>query len=483
VSPGTASGREQPPAWRGRSAQQRDQSSVVISGVTIIDGTDAPPMPNMTVVIESERIAAVGGADEVEHPTGAYVVNGEGRFLIPGLWDAHVHAFVFPWQPDVYFPLLIANGVTGVRDMGGAVPMTGIDEVRAAIASGQRLGPRIVAGTMVDGLTPVWPFALRAGTEEEGRQMVVTVADSGADFVKVYTLLPADAFHGIAETANEWDIPFAGHVPIFVTPTEASAAGQRTIEHYSDSLFPFVTAAEDEVLAELRAAGSGPDPVQAYGAAFFSNLPRMLDTYDQGKAEALAEHLAENQTWFTPTLMIGQSVVLAGDPALQDDPRRRYLPADAIAFWDQGEPVGPELAAIARRSVEVGQAIIETMQQAGVPLMAGTDLGLPNIFPGFSLHDELTLLVDGGLTPLQALQAATRDAAAGVGLGEVLGTVEAGKLADLVLLDADPLLDIANTTRIAAVVANARLLEQSELEGILRTAEQQAATPMATPIP
>jgi imidazolonepropionase-like amidohydrolase len=464
--------------------QETKDASLAIAGVTVIDATGAPPQPHMTVVIEGERIAEIQPSDGTRTPEGMRVIDGAGRYLILGLWDAHVHTFVFPWQLDLYYPLLIANGVTGIRDMGGAVPMSAIDEFRSAISAGERLGPRIVAGMMVDGPIPVWPFALRAGTAEQGRQAVATVTEARADFVKVYTLLPREAYLAIAEAATERGLPFAGHVPIAVSAAEASDAGQRTIEHYSDSLLPYCSTAEEEVLAGLRAAATGPDPVQAYAAAFFAALPRLLETYDPGKTEALARRFAANQTRFTPTLIIGRNAGLTGGPAQLADPRLRYLPPEVVVSWSPQEDIRREFSseedrAIAGRSLRIGNEITQAMQRAGASLLAGTDLGLPFVFPSFSLHDELTLLVQAGLTPLEALQAATRNPAEATGLADDLGTVEVGKLADLVLLEADPLADITNTSRIAAVFANGRLLEKPELQELLRTAERAAARPAA----
>jgi imidazolonepropionase-like amidohydrolase len=339
---------------------------------------------------------------------------------------------------------------------------------------------------MVDGPIPVWPFALRAGTSEEGRQAVVAIAEAGMDFAKVYTLLPQEALFAIADAANEWGLPFAGHVPIAATAAEASDAGQRSVEHYSDSMLPYCSTDEEAVLADLRVAAQGPEPVQTYAAAFFTALPRMLETFSPDKAAALAERFAANKTRFTPTLLIGSNAARAGEPELLADPRLRYLPSEVTAGWiPQGDAAPVEGTgvdpAIAGWSLEVGAEITRAMQRAGAPVLAGTDLGLPYVLPGFSLHDELALLVESGLSPLEALQAATRNAAEAVGRGEDLGTVETGKLADLVLLDADPFADITNTTRIAAVVANGRLLEGAELSGLLPRAGD--TTPAATPMP
>src|SRR5829696_9919788 len=309
---------------------------IAITDVTVIDATGAPSRPHTTVVITGERIEEMRSSATDHNLDGIRVVDGAGRFLIPGLWDAHVHTFVFPWQPDHQLPLFIANGVTGIRDMGGALPgsanaelsggfrMSAVDAIRTAIGSGERVGPRIVAGVMVDDPIPVWPVALAVGTAEEGRQAVAAIAEAGADFVKPYTLLPREAYLAIAEEANTQDFPFAGHVPIAVTVGEASDAGQRSIEHFSDSLLPYCATAEDEILAELRAAATGPDPVQAYAATFFGMLPRFLKTIDPGKIEALATRFVTNQTWFTSTLILGRNVALAGDPAQTADPRLRY---------------------------------------------------------------------------------------------------------------------------------------------------------------
>ncbi len=476
------------PTLAAAPGQPAPDAPIAITKVTVIDATGAPPLLNMTVIIDGDRIAEIRPANASGTDERAHVVAGAGRFLIPGLWDAHVHTFVFPWQPDHQLPLFIANGVTGIRDMGGGVPMSAIAAIRSEIASGQRVGPRIISGVMVDGPTPVWPIALAVATAEEGRQAVAMIAEEGAAFVKVYTLLPREAYLAIADAANERHLPFTGHVPIAVTATEASSVGQRSIEHYTDSLLPYCSTAEDEILTELRAAAVGPDPVQEYAAAFFGMLPRFLETFDRGKVEALATQFVANQTWFTPTLILGRNAALAGDPAQTADPRLRYMPSEVVASWNPQGDGGPaartaEDLTMMRQLVATGATMAQTMQRTGVSLLAGTDVGLPFLLPGFSLHDELALLVEAGLTPLEALQAATRNTAQAMGLGDEAGTIEVGKLADLVLLDADPLAAITNTTRIAAVVANGRLLEKPDLQGLLLAAGRPVASPAPSPRP
>jgi hypothetical protein len=372
------------PARATAPKQTASHAMIAITDVTVIDATGAPPLPHMMVMIQDDRIVEIRPVSVGAMPDGAYVVEGAGRYVIPGLWDAHVHTFVFPWQPDHQLPLFIANGVTGIRDMGGALPiaafnevgagfpMTAVDAIRSAIAAGERVGPRVVAGVMVDGPTPVWPVALAVGTAEVGRRAVATIAEAGADFVKPYTLLPREAYLAIVEEANTLDFPFAGHVPIAVTAGEAPDARQRTIEHFSDSLLPYCSTDEDEILAELRAAAAGPDPVQEYAAAFFGMLPRFLATIDPGKVEDLAARFVTNQTWFTPTLIVGRNAALAGDPAQTADPRLRYMPSDVVASWTtqgDGRPMArtAEDRAMTQHLVETGAVMTETMQRTGWP--------------------------------------------------------------------------------------------------------------------
>src|SRR5215218_9059287 len=368
---GAASLRASCPSLKSLAQSAVPQMTIAITDVTLIDATGAPPRPKTTVVIEGDRIAEIRDSDAGAIPSGVSVVDGTGRYLIPGLWDAHVHTFGFPWQPDHQLRLFIANGVAGI-------PMSAVDEIRAAIGARERVGPRIVAGVMVDGRIPVWPVALAIGTADEGRQVVATIAEAGADFVKVYTLLPREAFLAIAEAANQRDFPFAGHVPITVTAWEASDVGQRTIEHYTDSLLPYCSTAEDEILTELRAAATGPDPVQTYAAAFFGMLPRFLETIDPGKIEALATRFATNRTWFTPTLILGRNAALAGDPMQTADPRLRFMPSEVVASWNPQGDVRPvarteEDLAMTWQLMDTGATITQSMQRTGVLLMAGTD--------------------------------------------------------------------------------------------------------------
>jgi imidazolonepropionase-like amidohydrolase len=290
----------------------------------------------------------------------------------------------------------------------------------------------------------------------------------GADFVKVYNKLPREAYLSIADEAKKQGLPFVGHVPESVSADEASDLGQKSIEHLTGVELA-CSDREDELRREAVAALAKADN-QAAWELLGRIGARAADSFSDKKARALYARFVRNGTWQVPTLTVLRSLVSLDDPKFTADPRVKYMPPSLRSYW--WLKLSPETAAGLKRAYKRATGLVRAMHQAGVPLLAGTDTSNPYIFPGFSLHDELALLVaEGGFTPLEALQAATRDPARFLGREKDQGTVEPGKLADLVLLDADPLADIHNTTKIAAVVANGRLLPQRELDRMLADVE------------
>jgi cytosine/adenosine deaminase-related metal-dependent hydrolase len=439
-----------------RAVPNRTQAPIVFTHVTIIDVTGSPPRRDTTVVIAGDRISAIGDSANISLPADAQIVDATGKFLIPGLWDMHVH-----WYARDTFTLFIANGVTSVREMFGNSDLL---RWRDQIAKGSLLGPRmVVASPIIDGPEPVWPNSIAVRNEEEGRKAVRKVKQWGADFVKVYALLPRDAYFGIADEAKQQGIPFVGHVPNSVSPGEASDAGQKSIEHLTGMLIA-CSDKETELRDKLVKADSPEARSRVQAAA--------LETYDQKKAADLVARFAKNQTWQCPTLTVLRSNAYLGDENFRRDGRLRYIPRQLQQRWafrlSNGR--GGDNAE-AKKVLEKQFEIVGAMQKAGVPILAGTDTGNPFCFPGFSLHDELALLVIAGLTPIEALRAATLNPAKFFGLDQTLGTIEQGKIADLVLLDANPLLDIRNTQRINAVVSNGRLFDRKALDKILAEAE------------
>ena len=452
-------------------AQDRRTGMLALTHVTVIDMTGAPPKLDMTVVIEGNRITSIARSRKMRIPRGAAVINASGKFLIPGLWDMHVHFT----EVERSFPLFIANGVMGVRNMGGE--LEDLLRWRAAVASGKLLGPRVLmCGPIVDGPQPAAHGpTIVVGTPTEGRQTVDRLKQRGADCVKVYDRLPRDAYFAIIDQAKRDGIPVVGHVPEAITTMEASDAGQKSIEHLG-TILQGCSTIEDE----LRRLQAAPMPT----GVDFSEIPRriaargerMLDTYDEQKAKQLFAHLVKNQTWQVPTLVTKRALTFIDDFDRNGDERLKYIPEAEQKWWSPQQNFllryrTPEYIVYSKRLFQKELDLVAVMHRAGVPLMTGTDLGIPYTFAGFSLHDELGLFVQAGLTPMEALQAATRNPAVFLDELSSQGTIERRKIANLVLLDANPLEDIRNTERISAVVLNGKYLPKEELQKMLADIE------------
>lgn len=404
------------------------------------------------------------------------MVDLRGKYVIPGLWDMHTH---YGFSEDIFIPLYIANGVTGIREMWGYPE---IHATHAKIESGQLLGPRmIIASSIIDGPYSVWesevpPSATVVSTDAEARAAVHQAKAEGADFLKVYSYLSRECIAAIADEGRRLGLPVAGHLPWRLPAIETNELGLRCFEHLYG--MPLATSSrEDEILRQL--AETPIDPANPRG---FYGLARELDrqaseTYDPAKAARLYATLARNRAWQSPTLTVLRVMSSPADTYV-NDPRLKYMPAEISDFWAEYiktiAPSTPEQIAEHREFLRFRLRMVGAMHRAGVGVIGGTDSANPYAFPGFGAHDELSLLVEAGLTPLQALQAMTRDAARFLGLDHAMGTVTAGKAADLVVLDANPLTDIRNSQRIHAIVVRGRLIDRAEREQILADVEEAA---------
>jgi imidazolonepropionase-like amidohydrolase len=446
-------------------AQSSTSSTLIVHDVTVVDATGAPAKPHQTIIVHDGKIEAIdssGGGLGGKLP-GTHV-DGTGKFLIPGLWDMHVHMVFGDWFPrgkEVTLPLFIANGITGVRDMGGELDV--LQQWRKEISAGTLIGPRIVmSGPMLDGPQPRFPSSIAIKTPEDGRRAVDDLKRRGADFIKLQSLIPREAVLAIAEEARKQGIPYVGHVPDAVRASEASNAGQKSFEHLI-GIFEGSSPLEDEFIKGKKTE------------------KQFLSTYDPKRAEALFALLAKNHTWQCPTLVWERGGNLIDQTDVAHDPRAKYVPAywkDVTwkRFTEQVEhDFNTDDLATRKEFVEKELAVVNAMHRAGIPFLAGTDTP-PGvyIFPGFSLHEELQRFVAAGFTPMEALQTATLNPAKFLGMEDRLGTVEKGKVADLVLLDANPLDDIRNTQRIAAVIVNGRYLSRAELDNVLKEVEEAA---------
>lgn len=448
-------------AFATSAAGQSASRPLVIEDVTVIDTTGGPVQAHRTVVVRDGRIVDVYAADF--RNKNALRVDGRGKFLIPGLWDMHVHTAFGDWFPkgkEVALPLFIANGVTGVRDMGGELDV--LQGWRKEIGAGTLLGPRmVVAGPMLDGPKPRFPSSVAITTPEDGRRAVDDLKKRGVDFIKLQSLIPREAVFAIADEARKQGITFVGHVPDAVRASEASNAGQKSFEHLI-GIFEGSSPLEDEFLKGGKTEG------------------KFLESYDQARAEKLFALLAKNQTWQCPTLVWERGGNLIDETDFASDTRAKYVPAywkDVTwkRFREEILKDNTDDLATRKRFLAKELEVVNAMHRAGIPFLAGTDTA-PGvyIFPGFSLHEELQRFVAAGFTPMEALQTATINPAKFLGMEDRLGTVEKGKVADLVLLEANPLEDIRNTQKIAAVVVSGRYLSRTDLDGMLAAVEKAA---------
>lgn len=429
---------------------------LVIKNVALIDAVNPQVQPNKTIVVEGDRIKAIGDANKLSIPAKAVVINGKGKYLIPGLWDSHVHLN----GKEIFLPLFIANGVTSVREMGG--DFQNLKQMREQVAKGQLVGPKIkTAGTILESekwMTWVVDISKKNGdlgilqdvstrigvsNPEHAKEAVKKLAEEGVDLIKVRNHQTPETFLAIVAEAKKYGLRVAAHAPPMDLAV-ASAAGMGSIEHTDSS----------------------------------------LSMKDQD-VKKIARSFAQNGTWYAPTFVSGINVRLTPKETLLEslndvegklDRRSLYMPLAILQSWKKSiERLKPNAAWEAQTKRGISEFRI--MQKEGVGVLAGTDYGGLLIYPGFSLHDELQMLVkEGGLTPFEALQAATKNPPYFFNLQNEIGTIEPGKIADLVLLEANPLESISNTKKIAGVVQNGKYFSQTDLEKLLKVVKEQITT-------
>jgi imidazolonepropionase-like amidohydrolase len=463
------------------SCSSHPPPSLAIAHVTIIDATGAAPQTDMTVLLSDERIAAIGPSKSVWVPRGTKTLDASGKFLIPGLVDMHVHltgASEPTGSREFILPLLLANGITAVRDMGGN--LESLIALRHEIVHGQLQAPRIFfAGPYLDGQPPFFQPSLVVTNSAEATEDVHTLISHGADFIKVQSNLSRDAYFAIADICRREHIPFVGHVPDHVTAAEASDAGQKSIEHLTGVLRA-CSSAEPSLMRKQFAAAPKKATIGQSLNRELGWQRELLQSYSEEQAAGLIAKFIRNQTWQVPTLILLRNDAFPTpetDPS--HDPRRKYVPLKVLANWEKGTQgrdngATPREFALRTSLMQASLRIVGKMSTAGVPIMAGTDTTAPFVFPGSSLHEELALLVQAGLTPMQALQAATRLPAEFLDKQQTQGTIEQGKFADLVVLDANPLDDIHNTQKIRVVILRGKLLDRTVLEELLTKEENFA---------
>jgi imidazolonepropionase-like amidohydrolase len=465
-----------------RACSTLHEPALAISNATIIDMTGAPPRADQTIIITKERIAAIGASNTVAIPRGAQILDARGKFLIPGLVDMHIH-LTAAGEPDgsrkFMLPLLLANGITTVRDMGGY--LESIRPLQKEIAEGKRLGPRIFTpGPYLDGSPPSFQPSLVVTNPVEASDDVHQLVSLGVDFIKVQSILSREAYFAIAQASHREHIAFVGHVPDRVTAAEAADAGQHSIEHLTNVLRG-CSGDEPKLMREQRYTPLQQETAEQSHRRIVQWQRELLATYSQEKAAALIARFKAKGVWQAPTLILLKNDAF---PSLEDsvlcDDRTKYIPGPSLTIWkktpaQQMRALSPQDSELHAQLLRKSMDIVTQMQKAGVKILAGTDSPAPYVFPGSGLHDELQLLVQAGLTPREALQSSTKRPAEFLHIAKDSGTVEKGKLADLVLLDANPLDEIANTRKIHAVFLRGKLLDRAALDQLLAKVQQFAA--------
>lgn len=438
--------------------------TLVLTHANVIDVDRGIVIPDQTIVIFGSRILSVQRGSDARVPSTAQQIDAYGSYVIPGLWDMHAHVLA---NYERFASVLLPNGITGIRHPGNSR----LDTLRAVR---ERLGratvpvPRLhAAGVLIDADPPARPTG--SVTLVDGDHAAVladSLLASGVDFFKVYSRLKREPFFALAAEARRRGVPLAGHVPRALTPEELSDAGMRSIEHVFE--FPLACSSREADMRRLYGQAEGAADQRTVRMALADTL---LRTYDRQKCIRIFRHLARNGTFVTPTLYLYK--------------RKQVSAADSTMarYFATGIPApGPELPEFgatderARIWYEMLAQLAGEMNRNGVTLLAGTDTHAPLIWPGFSLHDELQTLVDDAqLTPAEALRTATVNPARYFAANDSMGTIAPGKVADLVLLSANPLTDIRHTRRIMAVVVNGRYLQRRELDDMLALAARAAS--------
>lgn len=444
-------------------------ADLIIENVDVISMASDSVDEDQSVFLKDGIIVEIARSSQYRPTTGATVVDGAGKYLIPGLADMHVHV----WS-NSELPLYVANGITLVRNMWGD-PST--LAMRDRVESGDVMGPRIVtAGQLVDGDPPIWgEYSGVATSPDEARALMDDQRQSGFDFFKIYSRLSVETFDGIAAYSSETGFPFAGHVPNAVPLEHALQSGISAIEHLTGwtnatqlSESPYLTRQQESDSAKRWANNT------RVAEQLKSGDLTLTDLIDLDETRRLARLAAANGVWHVPTLTVNKRIVTSSRQAKAEfeRPEMRFISPDTRASWDPS--LDFRLKDYTDEQLEASQIffsrhleVVRILHESGAPLLAGTDAPNPFVLHGFAIHEELQYLVDAGLNPYQALVAATRAPAEFLGEDDDFGTIAVGKRADLVLLNANPLDDISATRQIAGVVLHGVWHPKSELDEIL----------------
>jgi hypothetical protein len=443
--------------------------TLVFTNVNVVDTRNGRILPSMTVVVRNGQIQGVARFGLISETRNVRVINATGQYMIPGLWDMDVHTAdpSAPWDEKIIYPLYVANGVTGVRDMGGDPDL--LERRRQRIEDGTLPGPHILFANQFLSGGESNSRTVALSNPADAPEAVAKLKARGVNLVLIRSDLSRDSYLAFAEEAAKLKIRLEGPVPNSITVAEASAAGHRSIERLSG--IPLGCSSKEAALRQQASQAPASQDV----AHPVSVATMAMATYDPERAWNLFVQLSDNNTWQVPALIWAQTMASMGDTTLMVDPRLKYVPVSVRREWELEKVLVRTSSDALERTKKQSARELElanTMRRAGVQFMAGSDGPGPYVFPGFSLHTELEWLVKVGFSPTQALQSATLDPALFLADLNKFGVVEAGHAADLVLLEANPLEDIRNTSKIAAVIVTGKYYSRQDIDKMLaRVAE------------
>jgi len=455
-------------AW-AQSGPGPSLPTLVFTNVNVVDTRNGRILPGMTVIVKNGQIQGVARFGLISETRSVRLINATGQYMIPGLWDMDVHTadISAAWDEKIIYPLYVANGVTGVRDMGGDPDL--LERRRQRIEEGTLPGPHILFANqfLSGGKSNSRTVAL--SNPADAPEAVAILKKRGVNLVMIRPDVSRDSYFAFAKEAAKLKIRLEGPVPDSITTAEASTAGQRSIERLS-GISLACSSKEDALRKQASQAPASQDVTPPASVATAA-----MATYDPRKAWNLFVQLSDNNTWQVPALIWAQTMTSMGDSTLMVDPRLKYVPVSVQRDWELESlrvRTSPDALERVKKQSARELELVNTMWRAGVQFMAGSDGPEPYVFPGFSLHAELEWLVRVGFSPTQALQSATLGPALFLAKLDKFGVVEAGHAADLVLLEANPLEDIRNTTKIAAVIVSGKYYSRQDLDKMLaRVAE------------
>jgi hypothetical protein len=468
-------------------------TGTVISGVIVVNTRDGALTPDMAVVVDNGKIARIVKAGSVIAAGAAQTIDASGKYIVPGYLDMHAHVVDRADMQTTLWPLLIANGITGFRQMSGSPEL---------LARGQRLRQEIAAGTLVAPEPLVLVGRLFNLTPDGGRAGITTPAAAvaevleqkraGTDFIKVINV-NREVFLATMEESKKQGLDVVGHLFPSVSGTDASNAGMRAYEHLGALLGNILfDCSTDEPAVRLGLIAQGiaraqqpaaprptPETIQRVLATptialrpdDVALIQRAIDTYSDDRCRTLANLLAKNETWQVVTLIRNKTMLMPDLPEFQDDPNLKYVAPGVRTTWREaldifGRTTPAAAKATYKKLYEYNLQMVGLFNQAGVKILAGDDLGGGWVIAGFGLHQEFRELAKAGLSPLEVLQTATLNGAQFLRRTATMGTVEEGKSADLVLLDANPIASVENLDRIWGVVLHGRYYSRTALDNM-----------------